>query len=201
MQLKRKLRVLAVAVGAISALAALGASPAMAELVTAKFSAGTATLSGTNLTVKKNGGEAKTCQLKATSGTASQTTGELLVYSQPVWYTLPTKLECTGGTTLHISMIAWAKYDTATGAYSLRSEYASTGQGYLSPYGNYWGGYGQPNRETVSGWTNGSGSTSSTIVFNETYLGALESNLSAKITLTGTITATTSSGGLLTLSH
>ncbi len=201
MKLRKKLRVLAIAVGAIGVVAALGASPAMAESVATKFNASTAKLSGTGLTVKKNGGEAKTCDLKATSGTASETNGTLTVYSLPVWYTLPTRLECTGGTQLHISMIATGKYDTVTGAYSLRSEYGGTEGGYLSPYGSYVGGYGQPSRETVAGWTNGSGSTSSTINFNETYLGALESDHSAKITLTGTITATTSTGGLLTLSH
>lgn len=201
MQIRKKLHVLAIAVGAICALAALGASPAMAESISTKFNANTATLSGTNLTVKKNGGEAKTCQLKATSGTASESNGTLTVYSQPVWYTLPTRLECTGGTQLHISMIATGKYDTVTGAYSLRSEYAGNfGEGYISPYGTFLGGYGQ-NKETIAGWTNGSGSTPSTINFNETYLGVLESDHSAKITLTGTITATTSTGGLLTLSH
>ncbi len=201
MKLRRKLRVLAITVGAIGVVAALGASPAMAESVATKFNAGTAKLSGTGLTVKKNGGEAKTCELKATTGTASETNGTMTVYSQPVWYTLPTKLECTGGTTLHISMIATGKYDTVTGAYSLRSIYGgTTGGGYLSPYGAYLGGYGQ-GKETIAGWTNGSGSTSSTINFNETYLGTLESDLSSKITLTGTITATTSTGGLLTLSH
>ncbi len=200
MKLRRKLRVLALTIGAIGALAALGASPAAAELVPGKFNASTAKLVGSGLTVKRAGGEAKTCELKATTGTASEGSSALTVYTQPVWFNLPTKLECTGGTTLHISMIAGARYDTVTGTYSLRLVYGgTTGAGYGSPYGDYYGGYGQ-GKESFVDWTNGSGATSSKIKFSETYLGARQTDLS-KITLSGSITATTNSGGLLTLSH
>lgn len=197
MKPRRKLRALAVTVGAIGALAALSASPAMAEIVTTQFNASTAKLSGTGLTVKKNGGEAKTCELKAVTG-KTQVNGKLEVYSQ-FWPTFQTILDCTGGTKLWISMMATGRYDTVTGAYSLKMNYTFPGGAYVSPWGQYRIGYS--GKELIAGWTNGSGATSSTINFNETYLGKHEPALTEDITLSGTITATTSTGGLLTLSH
>ncbi|HEX6780615.1 MAG TPA: hypothetical protein VF125_01155 [Solirubrobacterales bacterium] len=197
MKLRRKLRVLAVTVGAIGVLAALGASPAMAELVDTKFNASTAKLSGSNLTVKKNGGEAKTCELKATTGKAGEATGSLQVYSQ-IFPFFQVVLECTGGTILWVPLYAsTGRYDTVTGAYSMLL-YTGVNREYTSPYGKYIAGYG--GKQVTTGWTNGSGETQSTVDFNETWLGALSSGL-ANITLSGTITATTSTGGLLTLSH
>ncbi len=197
MQLRKKLRVLAITVGAVAALMAIAASPAMAELVGTKFSASTATVSGTNLTVKKNGGEAKTCELKALTGKTHE--GGLEVYSQ-FWPTFQTILECTGGTKLWISLMATGRYDTVTGAYSLKLNYPGTGGGYVSPYGGMYR-IGYPFKEIFAGWTNGSESTPSTINFNETYLGKQEPGLTEDITLSGSLTATTSTGGLLTLSH
>jgi len=202
MKLRRKLRVLAITVGAVAALTAIAASPAMAEKVATKFNASTATLSGTNLTVKKNGGEAKTCELKSTAGKANEGSGTLEVWTVPLSFSLDTRLQCTGGTTLAISLFAAkGQYDTVTGAYSLKVTWAGNARGYLTPYASasYWGGY--LNKEVAPSWINGSGATASKIVFNETYLGKLEPALTADITLSGTITATTSTGGLLTLSH
>jgi hypothetical protein len=199
MKLRSKLRVLAITVGVVGAVAALGASPAMAEKIATKFNASTAKLSGTNLTVKKNGGEAKTCELKPVTGKASEPNGILEVWTVPLNFALSTILECTGGTKFSLTMIAYGKYETTTGAYSLKLTWSGGGHGYVSPYGSYIGGYN--GKEVSAGWTNGSGLTPSTINFNETWLGVLESDFVSNITLTGTITATTSTGGLLTLSH
>lgn len=197
MKLTKKLRVLAVTVGAIAALAAIGASPAMAEIVATKFNANTAKLSGT-LTVKKNGGEAKTCELKSATGIASEKSpGYIQVYTNA--FDLQTYFTCTGGTKFSLGFYpALGRYDTITGAYSLNLTHLA--KEYASPWGGYQAGYYSPNGEIIAGWTNGSGATSSTIDFNELNVGALTSGF-AKITVSGSLTATTSTGGLLTQSH
>jgi hypothetical protein len=197
MNLLKNLRVLAMTVCAIGAIGAVAASPAMAELVDGKFSASTVTLSGSGLTVKKNGGEAKTCELKPATG---KTEGATLYVYNLTSFMLPTVFECTGGTKLSLNFMGVrSRYDTVTGQYSLRLNPPKYTTGYLSPYGQYQFG-GASLKDVIAGWTNGSEATPSTIDFNETYLGSVEST-GASLTLTGSVKATTSAGGLLTLSH
>jgi hypothetical protein len=65
----------------------------------------------------------------------------------------------------------------------------------LCPYGNY----NQNGGEKFRGkWTNGSGATASTVTFSEAPIGYSGGQL---LTLSGTLKATTPTGGLLTLSH
>ncbi len=192
----RKLRSLALMLGLVAALAAVVASPAMAT----KFNASTIKLSATNLTVKKNGGEAKSCSLAATAGTASEIPGGFSVYTT-IWPDFQTELQCTNGLKLWLPFEGTeSRYNSTTKAYRLVL-YAPSGGSYISPFSTfsrYQPRYGA--REVTPGWTNGSALTPSTINFNETWLGKAEPGLTEDVTLTGTITATTSTGGLLTLS-
>ncbi len=180
----------------------VAASSAMASEVPAKFSSNTAIkVTGTGLTVKKNGGEAKTCELTSATGSVANSTdgtnqGVLTAQNEEPFYR--TKLSCTGGTSLQLILaLGSAKYETTTGAYSLRfSPFA--GNSVSSPYGTYYWAFGAANVQV--GWTNGSGATASTLNFSETNIGT-HIDEKSKITLTGSLKVTTSVGGLVTLSH
>lgn len=195
MHLRSKFRALAIAVGAIAVVVAIAASPAMAEIVSTKFNANSVKLSGT-VTVKKNGAEAKTCELKSATGKVTESPGSLQVYTNST--DLQTYFSCTGGTAFSLGFYsALGRYNTTTGAYSLNL--VKVGSAYQSPWGQYYPGY-YTGGEIIAGWTNGSETTPSTIDFNELNVGALVSGF-AKITVNGSLTATTSTGGLLTQSH
>lgn len=190
--MKNLARATALAV-AVCALLAVGASSAMAEQVATKFSANTIKLTGTGLTVKKNGAEPKTCDIKTpATGTANEASGTASAKNN---FWLQTELSCTTGKFSITTYSMIGRYETTTGAYTLL---LGGGETSFSPWGDYYPGYyGQ----IVGTWTNGSGLTPSTISFNEFTVGGLTSNPATKISLTGTIKATTSTGGLLTLSH
>ena len=195
MKTTRKLRRLAVTVGAIGAFAAIGASPAMAEQVPAKASATNISLSATNITVKKNGGEAKNCELAEKTATGKIEGGALaLIKSGP---NFQTNLTCAGGTKFTMSFyLSMLVYDTVTGQYLLRAEYGVGG-----PFESPWGQYDpSPSYVPVGVWTNGSGATNSTINFGESTVGIHEPG-GAKISFSGAFTAKTGTGGLITLSH
>jgi hypothetical protein len=192
----RKLRSVALMLGLVAALAAVVASPAMATKVNTKFNATTIKLSGTGLTTKLNGAEPKTCELASITGTASAS-GSFTDYKE-AWPSFQTVLPCAGGTKLWLTLLGSSYYDTTTGNYTVSLNYGP-GALYYSPYGEYYAGYS--GKEITATWVNGTALTPSTIVFNESYLGKLKPALSANVTLNGTMTATTSTGGLLTLSH
>lgn len=189
-------KVLATLAVACVAFAAVGASSAMAEVVNGKWSAGTIklALSGT-LTVKRNGGEAKTCEMPAGPATGQAVTGSGAAFAWNDSVTGETKFSCgSAQLALYFSEML-AHYDTTTGKYSV--QLLKVGPQASSPWGNYnVGFYGKPSGE----FTNGSGTTASTLSFNEALVGGLVSD-SSKITVTGTFNVTTTSGGLLTLSH
>jgi hypothetical protein len=178
------------------------ASTAMAEEVAGKFSSSSIKLSGSNLTVKKAGGDPRTCQLLEVIGSSSG--GFLSVYNK--WEgPETTELTCTGGgmaLALRLNF-GFAKYDTVTGAYSIVAQ-ASNLNSVKSPWGYYYWGYNTPYggyRAVRLNWTNGTASTPSTIDFNEQEIGVLAASTTTKLTLTGSLKATTSTGGLLTMSH
>jgi hypothetical protein len=191
--MKNLARVTALAVAACLLLGAF-ASSAMATETSAKFSASTIKLSGTGLTVKR-GVETRTCEVPGGSVTGQTFESTILAYNDPTFYRFI--MTCTGKTQLALGFyFASARYETTTGAYFLWLHSSETPQ--ESPWGNYTPGYfGAP---ATPGWTNGAGATPSTINFKETLLGTLNSD-GSKITLSGNLTATTSTGGLLTLSH
>lgn len=192
--LKKKLRVLAVTVGAIGALAAVSAAPAMASEVLAKPSTSSIMLTAKNITVKKNGAEAKNCEVaeKTVYGNAHEGYAEIKSFTG----NLQSYMTCAGGTKFSMDFyLSSLYYDTATSQYKLRSESALFGA-YQSPFGQYEGQVGKP----TGVWTNGSGATNSTLTFPETLVGYLQSG-GAKISFSGTFTVSTFTGGLITLSH
>jgi hypothetical protein len=174
-------------------LSALVASSAAASTVPAKFSNSEFKLTGSGLiTLKRNGTEAKSCELKLpieswVEGNAffggNGTFGE-------------TRFSCTSGsTTLEMAYFGNATFDTVSGAYRFHvSDYSS--HSWLSPYGSYFQQGGENDNGT---WVNGSGTTPSTITFKEAPIGADTGGKT--ITFSGTLKATTLSGGLITLSH
>jgi hypothetical protein len=196
--MKKGARVASLTVAACLLLG-ISTSSAMAEEVGTKFSAGTIQLSASGLTLKKNGGEAKTCTLSAVNGIAYQSEGVAEIYNNS--FTLLTELNCTGGTLLELPFYATVgRYNTITGKYSVQLTRVGSGV-YSSPYGSYNFAFNVPSGWVAAGWTNGSGTTASTINFNETVIGVLHSNTSTKLTLSGSVKATTGTGGLLTMSH
>jgi hypothetical protein len=192
--MRKKLRVLAVTVGAIGVVAALTAAPAMAEEVPAKASATNIRLSATSITVKKNGAEPKNCEL------ASATGG--IEFGAVAWIKsgitdYQTHLTCAGGTHFSIDFYgSFLYYDTATAQYKFRPEGTLSGE-FESPWGSY---LPTPGTKPTGVWTNGSGATNSTIKFNESPVGKIQPG-GAQISFSGTFTAKTAAGGLITLSH
>jgi hypothetical protein len=187
---KRTRRVISI-VAAVCGLTALMAAPASATIVPAKFSSAWTKESTTGLTVKKNGLEAKTCTLPSWSeGFTSGSQFGFISEGEQI------KLLCPN-TSSSVNMV-WAgsaTYDTVTGKYNLHfNDYTAM----MLP--SLWGYYTQ---QSGSGgfnatWTNGSGATASTFTFANQTFGSVGGQ---KLTIDGTVKATTSSGGLLTLSH
>lgn len=185
----RRLKSTVAALVALAAFAAISVSPAAAESVTAKFSGTTLKLSGSSYTLKK-GTETKTCTLGGGSASSE-------ISSNTFWLrNLSGQLGDTGfscsGSYFGLQWQGAAKYDTVTGQYSLVD--LSAGSQEISP----WGTYGTV--EWNAPWTNGSGTTNSTVTLNEVVVGKLFAGAES-LKLSGTFTATTSSGGLITLSH
>jgi hypothetical protein len=181
-----------VTVIALMAMGALLASSASASIVSAKFSSPSFRFVGSGpITLKRNGIEPKTCELKSVleGGNLSSQSD----FSNGNGTFGEARFECAG--TLEMFWYGAAYYDTVTGAYSLRvSDFPSYDLN--SPYGRY---YQQSEGKNQGGWTNGSGTTASRVTFKEAMIGR---DLAGKaITLTGTLKVTTPSGGLVTLSH
>lgn len=174
---------------AIAAIAAF-ASPASAAEVSAKFSASTIKLTTTGVTLKKNGGEARTCTPSGGSlGGPTFESGMYLGSFGTVYLNCPNVAE-----QLQFTVFGSALYDTVTSRYFVKINPAGSSSQY-SPYGSYWE---LPSTRMEPTWINGSGGTNSTLKFENEEIGYLVSG-GAKLTLDGTFTATTSSGGLLTL--
>jgi len=172
----------------VSAFAAVVASPAQASVVNAKFSASSLKFTSTELTLKLNGGEAKSCNFQGwPTGTPSGSSAWLS--NEQFGYTW---IKCSDGTYLKMEMVVSAHFDTVANNYYLTV--APNGSvGTTSPWGTW-----RQSAEGKANWVNGSGSTQSTLTFEESVLG---STSTGTISLTGTITATTTSGSLITLSH
>lgn len=175
---------------ALVVLGSVVASSAMAESVAAKFSGTSLKLTTAGVTVKKNGGEAKTCTLSPSSTSGSVSGSSVLLFNNFG----NTVFNCTGGTQLIVLLSVEARYDTVTGQYSLRQ--SSGANQNTSPWGTY-----TTLSQLNGNWTNGSGATNSTVTYNEAKVGQLNAGAHETITMSGTFTATTSSGTLITLSH
>jgi len=190
-RLSRKLFVNLGAVLAVVAVAAVFAAPASASEVAAKFSASSIKVTTSGMTLKRANGETRTCSLyggKAQGGTSgSEATLENYALAD-------VRFSCTGPSTLEVSMWISVSYNTVTEAYRFHSNVTEPSTSHVSP----WGGFFQDSEKFDGVWVNGSGSTNSTIKYENTPIG---SDSKGTLTLSGTFTATTSAGGLLTLSH
>jgi len=193
--MKGKLRSTLLVLGAAALLAAVGAAPASASIVNAKFSAGTIKLTTSGVTAKKNGTEAKSCTLSngATTGTTS---GSLTEFSNGGSLGPATVFLCPSPARLEWDTVysVEAKYDTVTEKYFLEF-WPNFTPVFQDPWGT---GYHSSEIYKVP-FTNGSGLTPSQLTASEAKLGRSLDNKT--ITMTGTFNVTTKEGGLLTLSH
>jgi hypothetical protein len=188
----KRMNVLLVAAVAAMALGAFSAGTASATVFRAKFSTSLFKLSTAGVTIKKNGAEAKSCTLSPAVEMWGEAGGAGFVGSNESQWKV--RFNCTDGTYLRMSFNGEAKWDSVTEAYFLRVADYTSGS-LQSP----WGLYSQFTAGTDDwAWVNGSGATSSTITLNERLVGNVGGQ---QITISGTLTAKTSSGGLVTLSH
>jgi len=184
--MKRTKILLAVAV-ATMALSAVGASSASATIYNANFSTTSFKLSTTGVTIKRNGAEAKTCT--ASINMSNLGSGNFIGSNESSGRTL---FLCDGGASgLYMRMVGRAKYDSVAEKYYL--EIYSYNESMQSP----WSWYFQYSQKWT--WVNGSGTTPSTVTLNEQLIGYTTTG--QPITMSGTFTAKTSTGGLVTLSH
>lgn len=180
---------LTVAVAAL-ALGALVASSASAAIVPAKFSNSSVKLTTTGVTLKRAGIEAKSCTLSPAIQLFAEGSGFIGGNGE-----LGEARFTCGTSSLRMRFVGEVLYDTVAGTYSFGLADYTTVQ-LASPYGFYWQNTGG---KTKAPWVNGSGATNSKITLSETPIGY--DNSSKLITMSGTLTATTSAGGLVTLSH
>jgi hypothetical protein len=188
----RKMMVMFLAVVASMALGAVSASSASASVVNAKFSYPSITVTTAGVTIKKNGESAKSCTLKSPIGIGVSGSGFIGSNESSSG---GVRFRCTDLSSLLMWFAGGANYDTETGLYYLHLQ-DKAGQSLEGPWGWYFQETGNTDNWT---WVNGSGSTPSTLTLNEQYVGHTESG--EKITISGTLTAKTSTGGLVTLSH
>jgi len=175
-------------------LSALVASSAGASIVPAKFSTPyfKMTTPAPGITVKRNGIEPKTCTfVRPAEGEAG--TGSFTFYWAWNGYGLVSHFNCGLGTELWLGIQGEGTYDTVANTYTLTVKYNS-GSSQLSPVGSYY-----QNAVAKGTWVNGSGATPSKLTFVNQQIGSLLSG--GTISIDGTFNFTTSTGGLITLSH
>jgi len=185
---------LVIAAVAAMALAAVTAVPASASVLSARFSTSSEFyIKASSVTIKKNGESAKSCSLANPIRAGEFGAGAFIGSNESFG---GVKFTCSGSNPLVMQFNGQMKYDTESGRYWL-AVHDLANQDQTSPWGFYRQSTGETDNWT---WVNGSGSTPSTITLNEQYVGYLSST-GEKITVSGTLTATTLSGGLITLTH
>lgn len=172
------------------ALAAMAvtAAPALAEGL--KWNAtGLAGVKGT-LTLKKNGTSAVNCELSGQANAWNEEAQAMIEGFNNVWPYVNTK--CANGEWFSWDIEGPMQEGEAEGevVYNVGFFQPCCGEGSAPWTGRTWAGYSEPI------FTNGSGSTPSSIDFNETVIGI--TNYNETITATGKLNVTRS-GGLLTV--
>jgi hypothetical protein len=190
-KLRRTVFSLAAVVGTVLAV---GAAPAMGAVHWSDTTHGMK-IAGT-LTVYKNGTEARTCTIapETAASESSHFEGTLFEVTGP--FVEYIRLTCTNGK--YLEMIFQGNGEAAAGG------------GYQVSFYGYTSGYTLASPWTVGPWLqgvegstpvlkyiNGSGATPSKLRFTSTHLGYIYGGY--KLTATGDLTVTTSTGGLLTL--
>lgn len=174
---------------AAMALSAIVASTASATIVAAKFSpSGQVKLTTTSITVKRNGTEAKVCTPSPNNISGAAENSSYFIANNGFG---ETKFSCPSGAYFSEYFSGQAKYDTVTEKYywEMAKPYTSL----TSPWGSYF--------QVVFkvDWVNGSGLTPSTLVFKNQTVGVTSAG--ASISVEGTYNVTTTTGGLVTLTH
>jgi hypothetical protein len=194
LHLKKRIKAVLMTALAAMAVSTVGASAASAELVPASFSNSSFKMAVSNLTVRANGIEPKTCTSTTLTGTG-EASGEF--YAGNAGGFAESKFTC-GGSSFYMVFLGEALYDTETGKYSL----------HVHDFGSWslWSPWGSYSQVTGGGsdatWVNGSGLTASTATFkSQTTVGYTSFPSGKKVSIEGTFKVTTSTGGLLTLSH
>lgn len=181
---KQARRLLSLCLVVLGLVMAMGPSSAMAE-VAAKFSPENQFIQWSgSVKVFKNGGSEKTCTFPTEPPPS-------LVGSNQFFISEMT-LSCTGGTSMRWDPKGSAWFGTS---YSLKFEDNQSQFGFHEGPWMPWAGEQVKNLP----WTNGSGLTPSHISFNKTRIGINEDG--SVVTATGTVNVTTSTGGLLVLTH
>lgn len=194
MHLEKRIKaVLMTALAAMAISAVGGASAASAELVPANFSSSGFKMTVSNLTVRANGIEPKTCTSATLNGYAEKSqflAGTHTGYAE-------SKFTCGGLPGPNFTMVfhGEALYDTVSGKYSLHV-YDFGSWSLQSPWGSYSQESGIGSDAT---WVNGSGGTASTATFKSQTIGWTFGG--KQLSIDGTFKVTNSAGGLLTLSH
>lgn len=195
LHLKKRTKSILMTALAAMAISAVGASAASAELVPATFSNSSFKMAVSNLTVRANGIEPKTCTSTTLTGSAEESG---VFYAGNAGGFAESKFTC-GGSSFYMVFLGEALYDTETGKYSLHV-YDFNSWSLSSPWGSYSQVSGNGEGGSDATWVNGSGLTPSTATFKNQTVGYTYSG-GKKISIEGTFKVTTSTGGLLTLSH
>lgn len=198
--------VVALAVTVALALAGIGSASASAsEWPTWVQGETSMKWSASSITVKKNGGSPVSCTWPKTGVSGSRPWGGAWNYTEGgeaifaegkvannfgAWV----GLQCEGKTTFEFCACISALDEQENGSFLMGMLPEPTT--YASPYGTYFGDEGT--EEGV--FLNGSGGGSSTLTFTDAPVGHLGSP-SVPVTLSGTFTVTTSTGGALTLAE
>jgi hypothetical protein len=190
LKLKPRLATLLVTAVGVTALFALTSSPALAT-VHWNVSSTLAHWKGT-LTVKAEGSSVTCSNVDMRVPTLNN---EKFGFAE--FNTVPSggpiKISCAGGTTM--AFVHEGQGSVTEGKYALFM-WPVTGYWLESPFGEY---FANPMFTSKGSITNGSGMTSSQLTFSEAVVGEMEPS-GAPLTISGTLTITTSTGGLLTLS-
>jgi hypothetical protein len=167
----------------VGSLMAVSAAPAMASLHWSDTTHGIKVAGA--LTVSEFGHTSKTCSAPATQKSVfvSQTAGQ--VWSPNLAENQTLTFSCTGGGILEMLFAFNATSTTKVSIWGSGTRTAPWENTYTQSFGT-----------AVGDFTNGSGGTSSTMAFSSDEIGAESGH---PLTVSGTLTVTTSTGGLLTL--
>jgi hypothetical protein len=177
-------------VTALAALAvlALGAGSASASVAKWTPEGSTQWSASSGFTLKQENGTKASCLIASTelstwAGSAFESNAWLHPGSESY-------ARCNGSSTTNFTIIMAGSASLDTGTYHFTLSPIESNQS--SP----WGTYREFGGKAVGTYTNGSGSTASTLTFNEQKIGTFAGGW---LYLTGTFKVTTGSGGLMTL--
>jgi hypothetical protein len=168
----------------IGSLMAVSAAPAMASLHWSDTTHGIKV--GGSLTVSKSGWTSKTCTAPEVQQSSMFGTGGV-IWTQKTNESLV--LPCSGSGSLEMEFLYNATSTSKVELFGIGAPFL------VEPWNGH---YTQIRTPALGDFTNGSGATSSILVFSKDEIG-FDENSKNSIYITGTLKVTTSTGGLLTL--